>query len=68
MNNAKKGRDASVKNVKDAKELLAFHKERYQGHVDEMSAIEDQIHNINSAFDLAIIDISADCIDLCKTG
>ena len=54
--------------MKDAKGLLDSHKERYQGHVDEMSSIEDQIHNINSEFDIAVMDISADCIDQCKTG
>ena len=67
-NHAKKGRDAAREMANSVEELLNSYKERSQGYLNEMSSVKDQIHNINSNVDLAMIDISTDCIDQCKTG
>jgi len=66
-NHAKKGRDAAREMANSVEELLNSYKERSQGYLNEMSSVKDQIHNINSNVDLAMIDISTDCIDQCKT-
>ena len=65
---AKKGRDAAKEVVNDVREELDSYKKQRQGHLNEMKSVEEQIHNINSDVDLAMIDISRDCIDQCKTG
>ena len=52
----------------NVRELLDAYKERSQGYLNEMSSVQDQIHNINRDVDLAMIDISTDCVDQCKTG
>ena len=52
----------------NVQELLESYTQRSQGYLNEMSSVEDQIHNINRDVDLAMIDISADCINQCKTG
>ena len=67
-NQAKKGRDAAKEMVNNVKELLQSYTQRSQGYLNEMSSVQDQIHNINRDVDLAMIDISTDCIDQCKTG
>ena len=65
---AKKGRDAANERANDVASLLDSYKQTRQGYLNEMSSAVDQIHNINSDVDLALIDISTDCIDKCKTG
>ena len=65
---AKKGRASAKATADDIKDLLDSYKQQRQSHLNEMTSIEDQIHNINGKVDLAMIDISADCINQCKTG
>ena len=67
-NHAKKGRETAQEKVDDIRELLDSYEQRREGYSNEMSSVEDQIHNVNGNVDLAIIDISADCISQCKTG
>ena len=67
-NQAKKGRDTAKEIANDVKELLESYTQRSQGYLNEMSSVRDQIHNINRDVDLAMNDISTDCIDHCKTG
>ena len=67
-NQAKKGRDAAKEMADNVKELLESYTQRSQGYQNEMASVEDQIHNINRDVDLAMIDISTDCINQCKTG
>ena len=52
----------------DVASLLESYKQKRQGYINEMSSVVDQIHNINKDVDLALIDISTDCINQCKTG
>ena len=65
---AKKGRASAKETADDIKDLLDSYKQQRQGYLDEMASVEEQIHNINRNVDLAMIDISADCINQCKTG
>ena len=52
----------------DVASLLDTYKQKRQGYLNEISSVVDQIHNINSDVDLALIDITTDCINQCKTG
>ena len=52
----------------DVASLLDSYKDKRQGYLNEMSSVVDQIHNINKDVDLALIDITTDCINECKTG
>ena len=54
--------------MNDVREQLDSYKAKRERYLNEMKSVEDQIHNINSDVDLAMIDISTDCIDQCKTG
>ena len=66
--NAKKGRDAANVVASDVCELLNSYQEQYQGYLHKMTSLQQEIHNSNSDVDLSMIDITADCIDQCKTG
>ena len=52
----------------DVASLLDTYKQKRRGYLNEMSSVVDQIHNINKDVDLALIDITTDCINQCKTG
>ena len=64
---AKNGRDAAKEMSNNVKELLQSYTQRIQAYLNEMSSVEDQIHNINRGVDLVMVGISTDCIDQCKT-
>ena len=66
--NAKKGRDTAYEMASDVSFLLESYKKQRQGYLNEVSSVQQQIHYINSDVDLAMIDITTDCINQCRTG
>ena len=54
--------------MKDVNEELDSYKAKRERYLNEMKSVQEQIHNINRDVNLAMIDISTDCIDQCKTG
>ena len=65
---AKKGRDTANEVASDVNDLLDSYKKQRQSYLNEISSAKQQIHYINSDVDLAMIDITTDCINQCKTG
>ena len=52
----------------DVNALLDSYKKQRQGYLDDIFSLQQQIHYINSDVDLAMIDITSDCINQCRTG
>ena len=65
---ATKGKESAAKKLEETTLLLKEYTTQHEGHTAEMQRVQEQIQTINSDVDMAVLDISTDCIDKCKTG
>ena len=65
---ATKGKETAAKKLGETALLLREYTTQHEGHTAEMQRVQKQIQTINSDVDMAVLDISTDCIDKCKTG
>ena len=66
--NSQKGKDTASDKAEEMRMLLEAFAKRRDAYEADLDSIQTQIHNINTNVDLAMIDISTDCISQCKTG